>query len=223
MSERPTAGTRGEGSHHLIFFQLSFLLLPSARLPTIAYQNSVPIIESSVSYKTQRGYLQFFKDKLSSLKRKENQSKIESIPARFVIAFESASAVETPRAPPMTSSPNNSFANFSFIVSISKNRAEMWCFCFWLRLRHLAMGAHSSFSREEKEPKWLVVVEEEAESSSSNESLMHTLVRLSLSYDPLLRMHVSSPLHYAIDLASHGNLILSPKQVMCLSFDMALN
>jgi hypothetical protein len=41
------------------------------------------------------------------------------IPERLVMAFEMAIAVQTPLAPPDISSPNNSFANFSFIISTS--------------------------------------------------------------------------------------------------------
>lgn len=53
-----------------------------------------------------------------------NLIKVEQfyIPARFVNAFDKAKAEETPFPPPDISSPNNSFANLSFICSISESK-----------------------------------------------------------------------------------------------------
>ena len=44
---------------------------------------------------------------------------MSDLPARLVIAFEIASAVQTPFPPPDISSPSNNFANLSFINSTS--------------------------------------------------------------------------------------------------------
>jgi len=48
-----------------------------------------------------------------------NKQKV-NLPARFVKAFDSAKADETPFPPPDMSSPNSSLANLSLICSISE-------------------------------------------------------------------------------------------------------
>lgn len=50
---------------------------------------------------------------------KENNHGKEKIPYRFVIALEIAIAVQTPLPEPDMSSPSNTFANLSFIISVS--------------------------------------------------------------------------------------------------------
>ncbi|CAI0423146.1 unnamed protein product [Linum tenue] len=62
------------------------------------------------------------------------------LPARFVMAFDNASAEETPFPPPDISSPRSNFANFSFICSISatppniQDRSSLKLGCFLLVL-----------------------------------------------------------------------------------------
>jgi len=59
------------------------------------------------------------KKKINQYNRKNTGKKV-NVPARFVKAFDSAKAEETPFPPPDMSSPNSSLANLSFICSISE-------------------------------------------------------------------------------------------------------
>jgi hypothetical protein len=61
----------------------------------------------------------FTKGKLHQTLNLERQRQRESIPQRLVMAFEMASAVQTPFPDPDMSSPSNNFENLSFIISIS--------------------------------------------------------------------------------------------------------